>query len=190
MSGAQSTRTAVEQETARVPCLIPAGRLADRVSELARAISRDHGEEPLLVVGILQGAYVFMADLVRHLAMPVRCAFVMLSSYGNETETSGRVDLRLDLSESIEGKHVLLVDDIVDTGTSLSWLVDHLKERRPASLQVCALLNKAARRRVDVQVDYIGFEVPDRFVVGYGIDYAGRYRELPYVGYVDVDQSS
>jgi hypoxanthine phosphoribosyltransferase len=171
----------------RVHCLIPADKLDARVRELARAISADFSGKSLLVVGVLQGAYVFMADLVRHLTVPTQCGFVMISTYGDDTVSSGAVKLHLDLTRSIEGEHVLLVDDIVDSGTSTAWLTDHLKGKSPASLRFCALLNKKARRRVPVNIDYVGFEVPDRFVVGYGIDYAGRYRGLPYVGYVSTD---
>ena len=167
-----------------VQCLITAPKLAERVRELAQEISAEYEGKPVLIVGVLQGAYVFMADLVRHLTIPVRCGFVMVSSYGDRTASSGRVELQLDLNQSVEGQHVLLVDDIVDSGTSISWLINHLAQREPASLRLCALLDKPARRRVPVKIDYLGFEIPDRFVVGYGIDYAGRHRELPYVGYV------
>ena len=125
-----------------------------------------------------------MADLVRHLTVPVRCGFVMVSSYGDNTVTSGRVKLHFDLTQQAEGEHLLLVDDIVDTGISTAWLLDHLGKKNPASLRLCALLDKPARRRVPVKIDHLGFEIPDRFVVGYGIDWAGRYRELPYVGFV------
>ncbi|UCE61647.1 MAG: hypoxanthine phosphoribosyltransferase, partial [Phycisphaerales bacterium] len=126
---------------------------------------------------------------LRKLSIPVRCGFVMVSSYGNDTVTSGKVDLRLDLTEPINSdEHILLVDDIVDTGVSISWLIDHFAKQNPASVRLCALLDKPARRRTDVQIDYVGFEIPDRFVVGYGIDYAGRYRQLPYVGYVPTDK--
>ena len=190
MDAAPSSSTAVERTEDQVRCLIPAPELAERVAELAREISADRADEPLLVVGVLQGAYVFMADLVRHLTIPVRCDFVMVSTYGDDTVTSGRVKLHLDVTQPVEGKHVLLVDDIVDTGVSIAWLIEHLTRKNPASLRVCSLLNKPARRRVPVKIDYVGFEVPDRFVVGYGIDCAGRHRELPFVGYVSTDEQS
>lgn len=167
-----------------VPCLIPASEIAARVSELGREISADYaGRQPLLI-GVLHGAFVFMADLVRNLTIPVRCGFVMVSSYGDEMVTSGRVQLHLDLVQQIEGEDVLLVDDLVDTGLSTAWLIDHLSKQSPASLRVCVLLDKSARRQVPVRTDYVGFSIADQFVVGYGIDWAGQYRELPYIGYV------
>ncbi len=183
-----TTSVTAERAENHVPCLIPASRLAERVQELADEISTDYAEKPLLVVGVLHGAYVFMADLVRQLKVPVRCAFVMVSTYGDDTISSGQVKLRLDVTQPVEGEHVLLVDDIVDTGISVNWLIDHIKGRGPASVRLCALLDKPARRRVPVEIDYLGFETPDHFVVGYGIDCAGRYRDLPYVGYVPTDK--
>ncbi len=190
MEVCQSSNTVVDGAGDHVECLIPAQKLAQRVGELAKTISADYADKPLLVVGVLHGAYVFMADLVRTLTIPVRCGFVMVSSYENDTVTSGRVKLRLDLTQAVEGEHLLLVDDIVDTGVSIAWLIDHLKQKSPASVRLCVLLDKAARRRAPVKIDYVGFEIPDRFVVGYGIDCAGRHRELPYVGYVLTDQQS
>lgn len=190
MEVCQSSKTAVDEAKGHVPCLISARRIAKRVRELGQEISADYAGEPILVVGVLHGAYVFMADLVRHLTIPARCGFVMVSSYGDETVTSGRVKLHLDLMQPIEGVHVLVVDDIVDTGISTAWLIDHLKQKDPTTLRLCALLDKPARRRVPVEIDYVGFEIPDRFVVGYGIDWAGRYRELPYVGYISPDGQS
>ena len=184
MKVAQSDNTIADVADGRVECLIPAAKLDERVRELAREISADYAGKPLLMAGILHGAYVFMADLVRHLTIPVQCGFVMVSSYRQDTVTSGHVELRLDLTQPVEGVHVLLVDDIVDTGISITWLIEHVTRKNPAGVRVCALLDKPARRRVPVKIDYLGFEVPDRFVVGYGIDCAGRHRELPYVGYV------
>jgi hypoxanthine phosphoribosyltransferase len=183
-----TTSTTAERAEDQVPCLIPAARLTQRVQELASEISTDYAEKSLLVVGVLHGAYVFMADLVRQLKIPVRCAFVMVSTYGDDTVSSGQVKLRLDVTQPVEGEHVLLVDDIVDTGISVDWLLNHIKRRDPASLRLCALLDKPARRRVPVEIDYLGFEIPDHFVVGYGIDCAGRYRDLPYVGHVPTDE--
>ena len=184
MKPTQSTQTVADLTDNRIECLIDASRLGERVQVLAREISADFAGKPLLVVGVLQGAFVFMADLVRGLTIPVRCGFVMVSSYGENTVSSGQVELRLDLTQPVEGQHVLLVDDIVDTGISVASLVERVIRRGPASVRICALLDKPTRRRVPVKVDYLGFEVPDRFVVGYGIDWAGRYRELPYVGYL------
>lgn len=182
-----SSATAERSED-QVHCLFPAPKLAKRVQELANKISADYADKPLLVVGVLHGAYVFMADLVRQLKIPVRCGFVMVSSYGDDTVTSGQVRLRLDVTQPVEGEHVLLVDDIVDTGISVNWLINHIKGQGAASLRLCALLDKPARRRVPVVIDYLGFKIPDQFVVGYGIDCAGRHRELPYVGYVPTDK--
>lgn len=153
--------------------------------EIAEQISTDYAGQQPVIVGVLKGAWVFTADLVRQLSIPVRCDFVRLSSYGAGTVPSGPPRLLLDLTEPIAGQHVLVIDDIVDTGISLEWLHRHLLAKQPASLKTCVLLDKPARREVDVEPDYVGFEIPDRFVVGYGIDYAERYRELPYIGYID-----
>lgn len=167
-----------------VPCLLTAAQLAERTAELAQRIAADYrGEKPVLV-GVLIGAWVFLADLVRQLATPVDVDFVKLSSYGAGTTSSGKISLRLDVSLPLEGRHVLIVEDVLDTGLSMTWLLEHLKSKRPASIKLCALLDKPSRRQVPVHVDYLGFAIPDRFVVGYGIDYAEQHRELPYVGYL------
>ncbi len=155
--------------------------LAARVRELGQAISRDYnGKEPLLV-GILTGAVLFVSDLLRHISIPCQLDFMATSSYGNHTESSGIVRILKDLDQSIEGRHVLVVDDIIDTGQTMDYLLETLKARYPASLKVCALLDKVPRRLRPVPIDYRGFEIPDRFVVGYGLDYAGRYRNLPFI---------
>jgi hypoxanthine phosphoribosyltransferase len=166
--------------------LLSAEQLAERVEELGKEISADYAGKDLLLVGVLKGAWVFLADLVRRLTIPACCDFVRLSSYGLEMATSGEPKLLLDMTERAEGRHVLVVDDIIDTGISISWLLRHIRRKNPASLRLCALLDKPARRRVEVKADYVGFEIPDQFVVGYGIDYAERCRELPYVGCVAV----
>jgi hypoxanthine phosphoribosyltransferase len=172
------------ERVASVPCLLSAQAVADRVGALAAQLSRDYaGREPILV-GVLKGAWVFLADLVRHLTLPVLCDFVKLSSYGADGVSSGVVRLDLDMTLPAEGRELLIVEDIVDTGISLRWLLDRLQARRPAGLRVCTLLDKPSRRRVEVPLDYVGFTIPDRFVVGYGIDYGEWYRELPYVGYL------
>jgi hypoxanthine phosphoribosyltransferase len=170
-----------------VPCLLSAEVLADRVAGLAREISGDYADREPVLVGMLKGGWVFLADLVRHLTFPVLCDFVKLSSYGAGTATSGCVRLELDVSLDVEGRELLLVEDIVDTGLSVRWLLDHLQARRPAGLRVCTLLDKPSRRRVDVPLDYVGFTIPDRFVVGYGIDFCEWYRELPYIGYLPAE---
>lgn len=167
-----------------VHVLLSVEEIAARVRELARQISADYaGQQPLLV-GVLKGAWVFMADLVRQLTIPVHCDFVMLSSYGSDTVSSGNVQLRLDLTTPARGRHILLIEDIIDTGTTIPWLLDHLGKQHPASVKVCALLDKPARRKVPVTIDYVGFTIPDRFVVGYGIDHAQQHRQLPYVAYI------
>ncbi len=170
-----------------VACEIPAEQIARRVGELAERISADYAGKQLLVVGVLKGAWVLMADLVRQLNIPIRCDFVRVTSYGVGTVTSGEPKLLLDITESVEDTHVLVVDDIVDTGISVSWLMDHLREKNPASLRLCVLLDKPSRRQVERDPDYCGFEIPDHFVVGYGLDCAEQYRELPFVGHVSSD---
>ena len=173
-----------------VRCLISSEQIASRVRELAAQISADYAGKVPLLVGVLKGAWVFMADLVRHLSIPVRCDFVKLSSYGANTNSSGEVQLHLDLTIAAEGQDILLVEDIIDTGTTIPWLLDRLVKKHPASVRLCALLDKPARRRVPVKIDYLGFSIPNSFVVGYGIDCAEEYRELPYVGYIpDQDQA-
>lgn len=153
--------------------------IAERVRELGKQISQDYQGKNLLVVGILKGALVFMADLVRQINIPVRLDFMVVSSYGSSSESSGVVRILKDLDMSVEGWHVLLVEDIIDTGLTLKYLRDNLLARGPESVKICALLDKPARRRVEVQADYCGFTIPDAFVVGYGLDYAEKYRNLP-----------
>ncbi|OAI38875.1 hypoxanthine phosphoribosyltransferase [Planctomycetaceae bacterium SCGC AG-212-D15] len=167
-----------------VQCLFSRAQLAERVAALGRQISADYAGKQPLVVGVLKGAFVFMADLVRQMSIPIQCDFVVLSSYGAGTETSGEPRMLLDLKESPAGRNILIVEDIVDTGTSTAFLMQHLRGRGPASVRLCALLDKPARRRTPVPIDYVGFTIPDHFVVGYGIDHAERYRELDFVGYV------
>lgn len=159
-------------------------QISGRVRELAAAIDRDYARRngrELYLVGILKGAAVFTADLMRCLKTPVQLDFMAVSSYGSASETSGVVRIIKDLDESIEGRDVLLVEDIVDSGLTLHYLKQNLQARGPRSLRICALLDKPSRRRVQVQVDYVGFTVPDLFIVGYGLDYAGRYRQLPFI---------
>lgn len=161
--------------------LIPESALQARVRELGQAISSDYeGKEPLLV-GILTGAFLFLADLLRHITIPCQVDFMATSSYGVGTESSGIVRILKDLDQTIEGRHVLIVDDIIDTGLTMDYMLETLKARYPASLRVCALLDKVPRRRREVRIDYRGFEIPDKFVVGYGLDFAGQYRNVPFV---------
>jgi hypoxanthine phosphoribosyltransferase len=152
-----------------------------KVAELGRRISDDYRGETLLLVGLLRGAIVFLSDLMRAIDIPVQLDFIGISSYGASTD-SGAVRLEMDLETDIAGRHVLIVEDIVDTGKTLSYLVQTLKARQPASLRICALLDKPERRLVPIVVDYVGFEIPDKFVVGYGLDFAEGYRNLPFVG--------
>jgi hypoxanthine phosphoribosyltransferase len=162
--------------------LIPESVLQMRVAELGRLISSEYRGTELLLLGILRGAVVFMADLARQLAIPVELDFMAISSYGNSTESTGVVRILKDLDESIEGKHVLIVEDILDTGLTLGYLIENLKRRNPASLAICTLLDKQKPREQTMQPTYTGFTIPDRFVVGYGLDFAQKYRNLPYIG--------
>ncbi len=153
-----------------------------KVSELAAAIDADYAGQELLLVGVLKGAVMVMADLARSLHLPVTIDFMAISSYGSGTSSSGVVRILKDLDHSIEGRNVLVVEDIVDSGLTLSWLVSNLESRAPASVEVCALMRKPDAVKQDVKVKYLGFDIPRDFVVGYGLDYAERYRNLPFVG--------
>ncbi len=159
--------------------LIPSSEIQDKVRELGERITVDYrGEKPLLI-GVLRGAVVVMGDLMRNIDLQCEIDFMDISSYGSGTSSSGVVRILKDLEEDITDRHVLIVEDIIDTGLTLSYLLRSLLARKPASLEICALLSKPSRRRVDLDVKYLGFEVPDEFVVGYGLDYAGAYRNLP-----------
>jgi hypoxanthine phosphoribosyltransferase len=162
--------------------LIPADRLQARVAELAAQIDADYAGRELLLVGVLKGAVMVMADLARAMRLPVEMDWMAVSSYGSGTRSSGVVRILKDLDADISGKHVLVVEDIVDSGLTLSWLVGNLRSRGPASVQICVMLRKPAAARMDVEVAYTGFDIADEFVVGYGLDYAERYRNLPFIG--------
>jgi hypoxanthine phosphoribosyltransferase len=166
---------------AHVDVLISEQDLAARVRALGEQITRDHQGRSLVVVGVLKGSFIFLADLVRAIDLPISVDFIGISSYQG-TSTTGVVKITSDLTRPIEGKDVLLVEDIVDTGLSMRYLLDNLATRRPTSLKVCALLEKPSRARVKVPIDYRGFEIGDEFVVGYGLDWDGRMRNLPFVG--------
>jgi hypoxanthine phosphoribosyltransferase len=170
----------VEQGVAEV--LIEEDALRERIAELGAEISADYAGQDLLLVGVLKGAVFFMADLMRHITVPCEVDFMAISSYGASTDSSGVVRILKDLDETIEGRNVLVVEDIIDSGLTLSYLTRTLGARNPASLEICALLTKPERREVEVPVRYTGFEIPNRFVVGYGLDFAERYRNLRYVG--------
>lgn len=158
--------------------LIPASKIQARVAELASQISADYGDRPVLLVGVLTGSFVFLADLVRRLTCPVRIQFIGTKSYEGET-TTGQVQLTKDLDSAVEGVEVLIVEDIIDTGLTLSYLKKLISQGQPASLKVAAFLDKPSRRKVEIRGDYVGFEIEDRFVVGYGLDYNQLYRNLP-----------
>jgi hypoxanthine phosphoribosyltransferase len=163
--------------------MIARDRIQTRVAELARAIREDHGAgTPVHLVAVLKGAFMFLADLIRAIEGPVTCDFIAVSSYGAGTTSSGEVRLTKDLDRSLEGRHVVIVEDIVDTGLTLSYLQDILRARDPRSLKTACLLSKPSRRKVDVKVEYIGFSIEDQFVVGYGLDFDERYRNLSYIG--------
>jgi hypoxanthine phosphoribosyltransferase len=158
--------------------LIEEAALQSRIRELGAEIERDYAGRSPLFVCVLKGAFVFLGDLVRHIDLPVEVDFMAISSYGSGTESSGIVRIVKDLEATIEGRHVIVVEDIVDSGLTLSYLLRSLQARRPASLEICALLTKPERREVDIPVRYVGFEIPDRFVIGYGLDYAEQFRNL------------
>ncbi len=161
--------------------LIPASDLTARVGQLGQQIRGDYAGRTPMLVGVLKGAVVFLADLMRAIDAPCECDFIAVSSYGESTRSSGIVELTKDLSVPIEGRDVLIVEDIVDTGRTLAYLLRNLETRQPRSLRVCTLLDKASRREVPVSLDYVGFTIPDEFVVGYGLDFAGLYRNLPHL---------
>ena len=157
-------------------------QLADKVAELGARISADYEDKNPLVVSVLKGSYVFMADLTRKITIPCNVDFMAVSSYGAGTKTTGEVQIIKDIGSKIDGRHLIIVEDILDSGVTLSFLMKILKARGAASIRLCTLLSKPERRKVDVPIDYLGFEIPDAFVVGYGLDYAEKYRNLPYIG--------
>ena len=179
------SQTELEQGVGEI--LVDEESLRVRVAELGEEISTDYAGRDLLLVGVLKGAVFFMADLMRHITVPCEVDFMAISSYGAQTDSSGVVRILKDLDINIEGRDVLVVEDIIDSGLTLSYLMRNLESREPASLEICALMTKPSRRQIDVPVRYIGFEIPDRFVVGYGLDLAERYRNLPYVAVLSSD---
>src|SRR5436190_341790 len=179
MAVASISRAGVEAPIGQV--LVSADELQRRVSELGAEISRDYAGRSLLLVGVLKGAVFFLSDLMRFIEIPVEVDFMAVASYGSATDSSGVVRILKDLDVAIEGRDVLIVEDIVDSGLPLQYLIRNLGSRNPRTLEVCALLTKPERRKVDLPTRYVGFEIPDRFVVGYGLDYAERHRNLPYV---------
>jgi hypoxanthine phosphoribosyltransferase len=176
-----------ELESAVGEVLVDTEALGTRIAELGAEISADYEGRDLLLIGVLKGAVFFMADLMRKLTIPCEVDFMAISSYGASTDSSGVVRILKDLDINIEGRHVLVVEDIIDSGLTLSYLMRNLESREPATLEVCALLTKPDRREMEVPVRYVGFEIPNRFVIGYGLDFGERYRNLPYVAVLSDD---
>jgi hypoxanthine phosphoribosyltransferase len=167
----------------RIEVQISAEQLATRIAELGAQIGRDYAGKELVLVGVLKGSWIFLADLARAIAnVDVRVEFLGVQSYGDETSSSGVVQITFDLTKPIDGKHVLIVEDIVDTGLTMDYLLENLRTRHPASVKLCALLHKPSRMKKPCTIDYLGFTIPDLFVIGYGLDYAQRYRCLPFIG--------
>jgi hypoxanthine phosphoribosyltransferase len=179
--GPSARTTAEDVDPAIGDVLVSAEDLQRRVRELGEEISRDYTGKPLLLVGVLKGAVFFLSDLMRWIDIPVEVDFMAVASYGSATDSSGVVRILKDLDAAIEGRDVLIVEDIVDSGLTLQYLLRNLGSRNPGSLEVCALLTKPERRKVDLPTRYVGFEIADRFAIGYGLDHAERYRNLPYV---------
>ena len=169
----------------RFKTLIPAEQIAQRVQELGAEISKDYDGEKIVLVCVLKGSFVFTADLARAIEGNAHIEFLAVQSYGEGTQSSGVVQITQDLTRSIENEHVLIVEDIVDTGLTIHHLLDLLRTRKPASLKICSLLHKPARTKIEVPIDYLGFTIEDKFVVGYGLDWAQRYRNLPFIGVVE-----
>jgi hypoxanthine phosphoribosyltransferase len=165
--------------------MISEAEIAKRVKELASEIEKDFNNEPIFLIVVLKGSFVFAADLIREIKSDVNVDFISVSSYSDQTETTGKVKLLKDLDADITNKNVLVVEDIIDSGLTLHFLRDHLQMHKPKSIKICTLLDKPERRRIDLPVDYVGFVIPDEFIVGYGIDYAQKYRNLPYIATVE-----
>ncbi|MBI1821553.1 MAG: hypoxanthine phosphoribosyltransferase [Nitrospirae bacterium] len=165
--------------------LITQEAVQKRIKELGQKITRDYAGKDLYLIGVLKGAFAFYADIARAISLPLRVGFISVSSYQGATHTSGKVKIVSDLKEEIVGKDVLLVEDIVDSGLTLQFLKKKFNAKKPNSLKVCSLLNKAAGRQVDVDIDYVGFEIPDKYIVGYGLDYDNKYRNLPYMAVLE-----
>ncbi len=172
----------------RVTTLISEEKLKTRVQEIAREITEYYNGEEVKTVCVLKGAVMFMVDLVKNVDLPVKFDFMDVSSYGNSTESSGNIKILKDLDDPIEGENILIVEDIIDSGRTLHYLIDYLKSKNPKSVKLCTLFDKPDRREFDVHVDWTGFDIPDEFIVGYGLDYAQRYRNLPYIGVLHFDE--
>lgn len=170
----------------KVKTLISKEQIEKRIEEIASNIEEDYKGKNIVVIGILKGAVYFAVDLTKKIKNNVIMDFMKVSSYGNETKSSGKVELKLDLSVNIEGKDVIIVEDIIDSGTTLKYLKEYLGQKNPNSIRICVLLDKKERRVENVEVDYVGFEISNKFVVGYGLDYEDGYRNLPYIAYIDI----
>lgn len=168
--------------TSDIDVLFDEQTLDGRIQELGARITRDYQGRDLVLIGVMKGCFLFLADLVRAIDLPIRVDFLGLSSYGGKTHSSGVVRITSDLTKPIEGIHVLVVEDIVDTGLTMKYLLDNLETRKPASVRVCSLLYKPENNIIPIEIDYLGFEIPNKFVVGYGLDYAERYRNVPFLG--------
>ena len=168
--------------------LLTEKQIRDRVTELGHRISEDYAGDPPILVNVLKGGVVFLADLIRAIDIPIRIDFMEVSSYGNATESTGVVRILEDLSQSIEGQHVLIVEDIIDTGHTLKYIIENLETRHPKSVKICTLLDRRGRREVNLSLDYVGFVVPDKFVIGYGLDLAQRYRNLPHIAVIEDEE--
>jgi hypoxanthine phosphoribosyltransferase len=170
-----------------IASLISAEQIAERVAELGRRITEDYRAVggDLVLIGVLKGSVIFLADLCRHIDLPISVDFIGIASYGDETQSSGVVQITSDLTRPIEGRHVIVVEDIIDTGLTAHYLLDNLATRHPASLKLCSLLHKPDRAEREVAIDYLGFTIPNKFVVGYGLDYAQRYRNLAFIGHLE-----
>lgn len=165
--------------------LIEEKKLQDRIQQLAEQITKEYKDKEITLICILKGSTFFTVDLSKKIDNPLKIEFIQVSSYNDSTESSGKVVMKLDLKESIEGKDIVVVEDIIDTGRTLSYLIEYLRGKNPASIKLCTLLDKPERRIYDVKVDYVGFEIPDKFVVGYGLDFDEHYRNLPYIAYIE-----
>ena len=171
----------------KIKVMIPEEEVLARIEELGKQISEEYAGEEVHLICILKGSVMFMSDLAKRITVPVTMDFMKVSSYGDGTQSSGRVKISKDLDETVEGKNVIVIEDIIDTGRTLAYLLEVLKLRNPKTLKLCTLLDKPERRVSNVKVDYVGFQIPDEFVVGYGLDYAQKYRNFPYVGVVELD---
>jgi hypoxanthine phosphoribosyltransferase len=165
--------------------LIPESKIQQRVRELGAEITRDYKGKDLVAICVLKGSYMFFSDLIRAIELPIVCEFIGCSSYGNKFESSGEVKITMDTTEPLKGRHLLIVEDIIDSGNTIDYLISHFKSRKPASIKICSLLLKEEAIKKQISADYIGFKIGNEFVVGYGLDYQSRYRQIPYVGVMD-----